>query len=169
MIASRHYQRVAALAACLLLAACGFQPLYATRVDGSSASLELATVAVAEQSTRLGQLIRNELMSIIAPVGQEGEQLHSLQLAPRAEEEVVIQDFDTGVLRRSFRIEAAFRLTRIGSDIELFSGRTFSQASYDRTGTPFADRQARIAAEERAAKELGADIATRLAAYFASR
>ena len=58
MSAIRYYQRVAAMAACLILAACGFQPLYATR-DGSSASVELATVAVAEQPTRLGQLIRN--------------------------------------------------------------------------------------------------------------
>ena len=52
---------------------------------------------------------------------------------------------------------------------ELYAGRTFSQASYDRTETPFADMRARIAAEERAAREVGADIATRLAAYFASR
>ena len=169
MTFGRFYRLIAILAACLVLAGCGFQPLYATRMDGSSASLDLSIVAVAEQPTRLGQLIRNELLSIIGPEGQDGAKLHLLQLSPVAEEEVVIQDFDTGVLRRSFRIEAAFRLTRIGSETELFSGELFTQASYDRTGTPFANRQARIAAEERAAKELGTDIATRLAAYFASR
>jgi LPS-assembly lipoprotein len=169
MTMSRPYHRVLALAACVIVAGCGFQPLYATRQEGSSAHLELASVAVAEQSSRLGQLIRNELLSVIAPVGQEAPAVYALLLLPRAAEEVVIQDFDTGVLRRSFRVEAAFRLSLVGSDAELYSGRTFAQASYDRTGTPFADLQARTAAEERAAKEIGADIATRLAAYFASR
>lgn len=161
--------RILTLAACLVLAACGFEPVYGTRLDGSSTSRELASVGVVQQSTRLGQLIRNELLSTIAPAGQQEAQAYVLELLPQAAEEVVIRDFDTGVLRRSFRVEAAFRLTEPGSDSELYSGRTFAQASYDRTGTPFADMRARIAAEERAAREVGADIATRLAAYFASR
>lgn len=158
-----------ALAASLVLGACGFQPMYGTPAGGSSVSLELASVSVAEQSTRLGQLIRNELLSTIAPAGQEGPDLYRLELLPQAVEEVTIRDFDTDVLRQSFRVEAAFRLTDAGSGAELYSGRTFSQASYDRTGTPFANRQARIAAEERAAQVVGADISTRLAAFFAGR
>lgn len=161
--------RFLALLACLGVAACGFEPVYGTRLDGSSTSRELASVAVAQQSTRLGQLIRNELLSTIAPAGQQEAQAYVLELVPQAAEEVVIRDFDTGVLRRSFRVEAAFRLTEPGAGGELYAGRTFAQASYDRTSTPFADMRARIAAEERAAREVGADIATRLAAYFASR
>jgi len=162
-------RRPAALAACLLLAACGFQPMYGARNDGSSANQELASVAVAEQKTRLGQLVRNEILSAIAPVGQVAATKYVLEILPRPEDEVVIQAFDTDVLRRSLRVEAAFRLTEIGSGAELYAGRTFSQASYDRTGTPFSNLQARTSAEERAAKEVGADIATRLAAFFASR
>jgi LPS-assembly lipoprotein len=164
-----HIPRFLALLACLGVAACGFEPVYGTRLDGSSTSRELASVSVVQQSTRLGQLIRNELLSTIAPAGQQEAQAYVLELVPQAAEEVVIRDFDTGVLRRSFRVEAAFRLTEPGSGGELYSGRTFAQASYDRTDTPFADMRARIAAEERAAREVGADIATRLAAYFASR
>lgn len=160
---------VLALAACLVLSACGYQPLYGPRVDGTSASHDLASVSVAEPSTRLGQLIRNEIVSTIAPAGQQAEPLYVLELAPHEAAEVTIRDFDTGVLRRSLRVEAAFRLSQTGADGDLYAGRTFSQASYDRTGTPFGDRQARIEAEERAAKEVGADIATRLAAFFSSR
>ena len=169
MTLRRRFLPLLALAASLVLGACGFQPMYGARVDGSPVSLELASVSVAEQSTRLGQLMRNELLSTIAPAGQSGAEIYRLELLPQAVEEVTIRDFDTGVLRRSFRVEAAFRLTDTGSGAELYSGRTFSQASYDRTGTPFSDRQARIAAEERAAQVVGADIATRLAAFFAGR
>lgn len=163
------FRRSVTVAVCLLLAACGFQPMYGARNDGSSASLELASVAVAEQKTRLGQLIRNEILSTIAPVGQASASRYILEILPRPEDEVVIQAFDTDVLRRSLRVESAFRLTEMGSGTELYSGRTFSQASYDRTGTPFSNLQARNSAEERAAKQVGADIATRLAAFFASR
>ena len=163
------FRRSAVLAACLLLGACGFHPMYGARNDGSSADADLASVAVAEQKTRLGQLIRNEILSEIAPVGLESVGRYALEILPRPQDEVVIQEFDTDVLRRSIRVEAAFRLTEIGSGAELYSGRTFSLASYDRTGTPFSNLQARTSAEERAAKEVGADIATRLAAFFASR
>jgi LPS-assembly lipoprotein len=142
--------------------------MYGAR-DGSSANQELASVAVAEQNTRLGQLIRNEVLSTIAPVGQQAAQRYVLEILPQPADEVVIQAFDTDVLRRSFRVEAAFRLIEIGADAELYSGRTFAQASYDRTGTPFSNLQALTSAEERAAREIGADIATRLAAFFASR
>ncbi len=157
-----------ALVLCLLLAACGFQPIYGAR-DGSPAHRELASVAVAEQKTRLGQLIRNEVLSTIAPVGQEARQRYVLEILPEPADEVVIQAFDTDVLRRAYRVEAAFRLIEAGTGAELYSARTFAQASYDRTGTPFSNLQARTSAEERAAKEIGADIATRLAAFFASR
>lgn len=168
MIAHPRLARLVILAACLVLAACGFQPLYATRGGGpATTQAELASVTVAEQSSRLGQLVRNEILSTIAPVGQEAETRYVLELLPRAAEEVTIRAFDTGVLRRAIRVEVAFRLRRVGSGEELYAGRTFSQASYDRTDTPFADMQARITAEERAAKEVGTDIATRLAAFFA--
>lgn len=173
MMTHRRFTRVLtlaiSLAACLIVAACGFQPMYGIRADGTSATTELASVAVVEQSTRLGQLIRNEILSTIAPVGQQAAPQYVLDLLPRAAAEVMVRDFDTGVLRRSFKIEVAFRLRETGVDGDLYAGRTFSQAAYDRTDTPFADRQARIAAEERAAKVVGADISTRLAAYFASR
>lgn len=164
----RRWNAGLAVAAYLVLSGCGFQPLYGTRTAGSATTAELASVSVAQQSTRLGQLIRNEILSTIAPVGQQMEPRYILELLPVAAEEVVIRDFDTGVLRRSFRVEAAYRLVGT-TGAELYTGRAFAQASYDRTDTPFSNMQARISAEERAAREVGADISTRLAAFFAGR
>jgi hypothetical protein len=50
----------------------------------------------------------------------------------------------------------------------LSAGKTFSQVSYDRTTSDFSNVQAETNAMERAAKEIGNDIRTRLAAYFSS-
>jgi hypothetical protein len=49
------------LAFAVLLQGCGYQPLYATRADGTSVSQDLASVSVQHQSTRVGQLVRNEI------------------------------------------------------------------------------------------------------------
>ncbi len=47
--------------------------------------------------------------------------------------------------------------------------KTFSQVSFDRTTADFSNLQAETDAMERAAREIGNDIRTRLAAYFATR
>ena len=49
------------------------------------------------------------------------------------------------------------------------SGTTFARVPFDVIRQPFADMQAQTDATERAAREVGADIRTRLAAYFATQ
>lgn len=164
-----QHRRLFSLGACLLLlGGCGFQPLYGSREDGSSVAQALSSVSIPEPTTRLGQLIRNELLSAIAPAGTGSGDLYTLELLAQANEETAIQALNTDVLRRIVRINADFRLIDNMTGKPVHTGKSFSQASYDRTETPFANYQARITAEERAAKEIGADIRTRLAAYFAS-
>lgn len=165
----RIARRPALAAACLMLAGCGFQPLYGTFDDGSSVAVQLASVSIPEQKTRVGQLIRNELLASIAPAGSESGNAYTLELQPEASEETAIEAFTTEVLRRAYRVNVDFRLHESASGKLLYAGKSFSQVSYDRTGTPFANLQARINAEERAAKEVGTDIRTRIAAFFATR
>lgn len=161
-------RQIAGLGACLLLMGCGFQPLYGSREDGSSVAHALSSVSIPEPTTRLAQLIRNELLSSMAPGGTGTGDLYTLELLAQAKEDTAIQSLNTDVLRRIVRINADFRLVEDASGKAVYAGKSFSHASYDRTGTPFANYQARITAEERAAKEIGSDIRTRLAAYFAS-
>ena len=54
----------------LLTAACGFRPLYGGG-DATSPGVvqDLASVAISEPTTRLSQLIRNDLLSAIRPAG----------------------------------------------------------------------------------------------------
>jgi LPS-assembly lipoprotein len=80
----------------------------------------------------------------------------------------MIQNENEDTRRFSYRINVAFRLIDRQTGKELSSGKTFSQVSYDRTTSGFANVQAETNAMERAAKEVGNDIRTRLAAYFAA-
>jgi LPS-assembly lipoprotein len=152
-----------------LLAGCGFSPLYGTSgLASASVSQRLAGVAVPEQTTRVGQLIRNEILSAIAPAGTVAGTEYRLDMTPTTNDESTVEAQNTDVLRRSYRLSVEFELIEAASGKQVYSGKTFSYVSYDRTGAPFANQQARVNAEERAAQEVGLDIRTRLAAYFAA-
>lgn len=166
-MATRRATTIGLLAA--VLAGCGLRPLYGTAgVDGSVRD-ELAAVAVPEPQTRLGQLVRNDLLSTMRPVGQSRADKYSLLLVPSSSEDQAIVNDSTDTLRKVLRVNVGFTLTEFGSGKVLTGGKTFSQVSYDETGQSFADKQARANATERAAKEAAQDIATRVAAYFSAR
>ena len=153
----------------LLLPACGFRPLYGTSgKDSASVSAKLAGVAIPEQSTRAGQLIRNAMLSAISPAGTYAPTAYRFDMTPKGSEQNSVEAQNTDVLRVSYRLNVSFDLVSMSSGKAVYSGKTFSYVSYDRTGTPFANQQARINAEERAAQEVALDMRTRLAAYFAN-
>jgi len=153
----------------LLLPACGFRPLYGTSgTDSASVSAKLAGVAIPEQSTRAGQLIRNAMLSAISPAGTYAPTTYRFDMTPKGSEQNFVEAQNTDVLRVSYRLNVSFDLVSMSSGKSVYSGKTFSYVSYDRTGTPFANQQARINAEERAAQEVALDMRTRLAAYFAN-
>lgn len=166
-MATRRSIVFTALAA--VLGGCGYRPLYGSGgVDGGVKS-ELAAVAVPEPQSRLGQLIRNDLLSTMRPPGQALADRYALLVVPAVTEEQAIVNESTDTLRKALRVNASYTLKEFGSGKVLSSGKTFSQVSYDETGQSFADNQAKVNATERAAKEVAQDIATRVAAYFSSK
>lgn len=152
----------------LLLSGCGFEPLYGTTRTGSTTAVELSSITIDEQKTRLGQLIRNNLLSGMSSAGKTTER-YRLTLAATSKIQTQIEVTDEQVRRASFKVNAVYSLVDPASGRVLHSGKTFSQVSYDRSTSDFSNVQAETSAMERAAEEIGTDIRTRLAAYFASR
>jgi LPS-assembly lipoprotein len=156
-----------ALAVTLVLAGCGFQPLYGEREGSVALTAALNAVTVDQQKTRVGQLIRNEFLADVPP-GQGGVSTYRLELEPEAREVNEIEAPNTDVLRKTYRLNVAFRLSDNRTGKPVYSGKTFSYVSYDRVSSPLANVQAATNAEERAAREVGSDIRTRIATYLAS-
>jgi LPS-assembly lipoprotein len=157
----------AALAVALLLGGCGFQPLYGERQGSQPLLAALNGVSVDPPKNRIGQLVRNQFL-IDVPPGQGGLSLYRLELEPEAREVNEIESSNTDVLRKTYRLNVAFRLSDNRTGKPVYSGKTFSYVSYDRVTSPLANVQAATNAEERAAREVGIDIRTRIAAYLAS-
>lgn len=149
------------------LSACGFEPLYGTTAVGSNVAAQLSAIEIEEQDHRLGQLIRNDLLSSFAGGDAEASR-YRLQFTAIAGAQALIENDNEDTRRFSYRVNVNYRLIDEKTGSELSAGKTFSQVSYDRTTSDFSNVQAETNAMERAAKEIGNDIRTRLAAYFSS-
>jgi LPS-assembly lipoprotein len=155
----------------LLLAACGFRPLYGGG-DSTSPGVaqDLASVAIPEPANRLDQLIRNDLLSAMRPAGTGVPDRYLLDIEAKTSQEKVIEDSSDSRRshRSTVRVTASFALRDLNGGNTVYQGRTFSNVSYDDVSQSFADLQARTNAMERGAREVALDIRTRLAAHFAS-
>ncbi len=160
--------RIAVLLCTLAVSGCGFTPLYGTPESGSPVALKLASITVDDPTTRLGQLVRNEIVSGITPVGSAGGSAYRLELVTEDSEVVAIDGFNTESLRQHYKANVRFVLYDNDTGKPVYSGKTFSQVPYDRVDAPVANLQAQVNAQERAAIETGQDIRTRLAAYFSA-
>ena len=155
------------LAVSLVLAGCGYRPLYSSTSETAGVAATLSSVTIPEAEDRTGQLIRNELISSMK--ANKGEDKYTLLLKPEVKKKGIIDKPNPSVTRDAVTIAVSYELVDRATGTVLTEGRTFSQASFDVIQQPFADLQAETNATERAAREVSADIRTRLAAYFASQ
>jgi LPS-assembly lipoprotein len=148
-----------------LLSACGsYRPLYGPTEGGQTVSSSLAAVTVAEQRTRTGQLVRNEIIS-----GSENEaEKFELRLVITESTGQVSATPSTVVLRKRFNLSVQYDLVDLAKGASVVSGRSFANVSFDTLREPIADLQAAETARSRAASQVGQDVKQRLAAYFAS-
>jgi len=155
------------LVAALVLSGCGYQPLYGSSATNPGVAGKLAGISIPEPSDRTGQLIRNELISSMQ--SGKGEENYTLNLTTTFADSGVIQKKQPAVTRQAIFITTKYELIDRSSGKVLTSGTTFARVPFDVIRQPFADMQAQTDATERAAREVGADIRTRLAAYFAKQ
>ncbi len=152
---------------CLLtLGGCSYKPLYGSDSQSRGVVGDLASISIPEADTRLGQIIRNDLLSSMHPAGTSADDRYRLDLKITQSKSDIINKSQPNNTRQSALVSVTFSLME-GAN-EVYSGKTFSQVSYDVVRQPFADTQAENNALERVAHELSGDIRTRLAAYFAT-
>lgn len=169
-IAWRRAGMAAALVAGLsMLGGCGFKPLYGVSSDGGRIAAELAYVGIPERRDRLGQLIRNKLLSTMSPPGGPTAEKYILEFSPAPDTNDLVIESNADISRRLYKLSVEYRLIDKSSNKVVHQGKTFSHVAYDRVTSEFANIQAETNVRERAAFQVADDIRTRLAAYFSSR
>lgn len=155
------------MVAALVLAGCGYRPMYGSSATSPGVAGSLAAISIPEPTDRPGQLIRNELISSMQ-VGK-AEEKYLLNLTTTVADNGVIQKKQPAVTREAIMITTNYELIDRSTGKVVTKGTTFARVPYDVIRQPFADMQAQKDATERAAREVGADIRTRLAAYFSKQ
>ena len=155
------------MVAALVLAGCGYRPMYGSSSTSPGFAGSLSSISIPEPTDRTGQLIRNELISSMQT--GRGEDKYMLNLTTTLADNGVILDKQPSVGRQAILITTSYELVDRSTGKILTKGTTFARVPYDVVRQPFADMQAQKDATERAAREVGADIRTRLAAYFAKQ
>jgi LPS-assembly lipoprotein len=145
------------------LPGCAFRPLYGTNGPGEAVSL--SGVSVAEQQTRAGQLVRNQLMQSMT--GDGPRYLLKIAIVDRQRGKSTLPG--TTTTRFELTLNGEYDLVDTRSGKTVATGRSFSTVPFDQVRQPIADLEARNSALDRAAIELANDIKLRVAVYFSKQ
>ncbi len=162
------FRTLSLLACAVILAGCGFRPLYGGNAKGGP-SAELASVKVAPIADRIGQQLHNHLLDLINPRGRPRQPRYTLKVQLREGiEHLAIQKSELST-RANLRLVASYFLVPTGGKAPVMSGTSVVVSSYNILKADFATLISEKDARARAAREVAQDIRARLAVYFQQR
>lgn len=154
-----------ALAAAALLAGsgCGFEPINAQRSQASPAAL--AQIEIAPIKDRIGQMLRNELLTAFRPRGGNGTRYVLTVSLIESLQDLGVRK-DTVATRANLTLIATFAISPVGGGEPLTGGTVRSINSYNILTSDFATLSARADARERAVRELSQRIKERASIWL---
>jgi LPS-assembly lipoprotein len=152
------------------LSACGsggFRPLYGSNaLGGAGVQEKLAQVETAPIPGRVGQRIRNEMIFQSTGGGNAQPPAYRLEVAIREGTTSTLVRSDGDAQSRIYSIDASFQLIRLADKAVVLKGNSHGQAAYERFTSIYSNVRAQKDAEDRAAKSVGEELKSRLAAYL---
>jgi len=156
-------KKLAALALTLVLAACGFHPMYAPGL-----ALQLATIYVEPMADRDGYELRNSLIDLLRSDGvQTGKRYRLIVRLNQTSRGVALQN-DATITRYNDTLDASYVLTDMAGDT-VTSGNETSLSAYNVADSPYSTLAAQRDSSKRAAQDIAQRIQTDLAAFFRQR
>ncbi len=146
----------------LLFTGCGFRPLYGTH-GTVNVSDELARVEVAQIPDRIGQQVRNGLLTALAPRGPSESSVYVLSVALTEGISALAVKKSAFATRANFRLTARYSLTERTTGRTLFNGSSTSTSAFNILDSEFATLMAENGAKDRAIKDVVEDIRNKLA------
>ena len=158
---------LSAAAGLLLLAGCGFRPLYGTReADGRSTVSDLELVSITPLQDRTGQQFHNLLRNRINPRGQPVQPRHRLNVTLRESVRELALRSDETATRADLSLFADYSLVSTADNSVVFRGSSRTINSYNILTSAFATQVSEQDARERGLRELSDEIRAQLGIYF---
>lgn len=149
----------------LVLASCGFQPLYGKNSFNAAVMDDLGSVQVMPLADREGQLIHNALLTDLNPHGSSLTPRYRLVVTPSLTETQQALRKDDTATRNQITYNITFRL--YDDKVPVLTGSFSQYFSYDFLEQHYANISAADDIHRRAAQSVADEIRNRLAAYFA--
>ncbi|MBS0240905.1 MAG: hypothetical protein JSS20_01925 [Proteobacteria bacterium] len=146
----------------------GFRPLYGPDANGVTTQEKMAKVDVAPIPSRVGQIIRNELIFQKTGGGAPVPPEYRLDITIRESINSTLVQTSGDALGQIYNLDAAFKLTRISDKKVVAQGTSTGRAGFERFPQTYSNVRATDDAKSRAAKSIADDIKTRLAATLSS-
>lgn len=147
----------------------GFRPLYASaELNGSDVNEKLAQLEIAPVPGRVGQRLRNELIFQSTGGGYAAEPVYRLEIVLTESISATLVQIDGNSSGSVYNLKAKFRLVRLDDRSVALQGDSYGRVAFQRFDSVFANVRARKDAENRAARNVGNDMKSRLAAFLSN-
>ena len=156
-------KKLPVLALTLVLAGCGFHPMYAPGL-----APQLATIYVEPMAERDGYELRNSLIDLLRSDGVQNGKRYRLTVRLNQTSRGVALQNDATITRYNDTLEASYVLTDMAGDT-VTTGSQTSLSAYNVSDSPYSTLSAQRDSSKRAAQDIAQRIQTDLAAYFRQR
>ena len=156
-------KKLAALALSLVLAGCGFRPLY-----GPGLQPQLAAIYVEPMGERDGYELRNTLIDLLGSNGQQAGKRYRLTVNLSQSSRGVALRNDAAITRYNDTLDASYVLTDLAGTT-ITTGSQTSLSAYNVANSPYATLAAQRDSSKRAAQDIAQRIQIELAAFFRQR
>jgi LPS-assembly lipoprotein len=171
-LAGRAVAPLVCLLAAGIVAGCadgqGFRPLYGSLGSAAGVETKLAQVEIAPIPGRVGQRLRNELIFGTTGGAAAVPPVYRLEIAVKETLTSTLVKTDGDAQSQIYSADANFNLVRLSDKKTVLSGVSFGRAGLERNVSIFSNVRAQDDAQNRAAKTIGNDLRSRLAAYLSS-
>jgi LPS-assembly lipoprotein len=160
------WSRLFAAALCLLVAACGFEPMYGDR-NSAATAVNYSSVEIDNIPERSGQYLRNQLIDRLYLDGRPAETVYALRVAP-----LKTVTTSMGIRKDATSTRAMAETGTTMQLVEKATGKVLLQRDLRATGgynlldNQFATIVSRQSVSEHMLEEIADDIVTELGLYF---
>jgi LPS-assembly lipoprotein len=152
----------------ILLAGCGFRPLYAPPEVGTT-DPALATIQVVQIPDRLGQLLTIALRDGFNPSGERVDPQYTLHVGLSSIRRDTALRIDSTATRAQIDVRATYQLIDLRRNVVVLYGSARSNDSIDLVDNEYANVVADNDARRRALRDIAAQIQTRCGGYLRSQ
>jgi LPS-assembly lipoprotein len=149
----------------ILLAGCGFRPLYAPPEMGTT-DPALATIQVVQIPDRLGQLLTIALRDGFNPSGSRVDPKYTLYVGLSSLRRDTALRIDSTATRAEIEVRASYQLIDLRNNTIVLNGTTRSNDSIDLVDNEYANVVADSDARRRALRDIAAEIQARCSGYL---